>query len=50
MSLRAQVLRRGLLCGRCGQPVARHHHNFECVDATTRALRERKVLRRVYGR
>jgi hypothetical protein len=47
LALRAQVLRRGLACARCGQAIALHHHNFECVDAATRAIRALKArLRR----
>jgi hypothetical protein len=43
LALRAQVLRRGLACARCGQAIALHHHNFECLDACTRAIRALKV-------
>ena len=41
--LRAQCLRERWACPRCGQLVALHHHNFECVDALTRKVREWKT-------
>lgn len=47
MTLRRRVLLEGWACPRCGQPIALHHHNFECLDAGTRAIRALKArLRR----
>lgn len=43
--LRAQCLHGDWRCPRCGEPVAAHQRNFECVDAHTRRFRELRVLR-----
>lgn len=37
--LRAQAQREGWTCPRCGQPVAIHWRNFQCVDRSVSALR-----------
>jgi hypothetical protein len=39
VALRAQCLRERWQCPRCGQPIAAHQRNFECLDALTRAVR-----------
>ena len=49
LRLRAVALREAWACERCGQPIAAHHHNFECLDACTRALRAFRVRTRTAG-
>jgi hypothetical protein len=44
--LRHRAVTEGWRCGRCGDYVARHERNYECLDALTQAIREVKVRRR----
>jgi len=44
--LRHRAVTEGWRCPRCGEYVARHDRNFACIDALTRAIRERKARRR----
>jgi hypothetical protein len=43
--LRAQAQRERWTCPRCGHPVAIHWRNFQCIDRSVTALRERKRQR-----
>lgn len=43
--LRAHLEASAVLCPRCGQAIALHQRNFECLDAPTRARRERRQRR-----
>jgi len=44
--LRHRAVTEGWKCPRCGEYVARHDRNYACIDALTRAIRERKARRR----
>lgn len=43
LALRRQIVAERWPCPRCGQPIALHQRNFECLDALTRAVRERRA-------
>lgn len=41
-SLRLRARYERWLCPRCGVPVEKHWHSFECVDQSVKALRAKK--------
>ena len=45
-ALRGEAVQRAWVCPRCGEPVARHARNYECVDELTRQVRAFKQARR----
>ena len=45
-ALRGEAVREGWRCPRCGEPVAAHARNYECLDALTRQIRAIKLARR----
>jgi hypothetical protein len=44
--LREQLADAAWQCPRCGELVARHQRNFECLDAPTRAVRALRLAQR----